>query len=198
MFLVTHSGFTLLAIFMSQAHKVGMLGSPDVGRAFPVHHLSSYLFVCISFSHRGILVFLSRRSFFALFSVSSKRRRISRRLFLFLCRNLLVGGLMMLMVPYVCFSSTRMLSIINNYRAPLLIYNHLYNELSNQTQQELSICLGKEWYRFGSSFFLPSENHHIRFIKSGFDGLLPQVFFGRLFDRSLLLVTMEPGLFLSI
>ena len=41
--------------------------------------------------------------------------------------------------------------------------------------REVNVCVGKEWYRFGSSFFLPSERVHLQFIKSGFDGLLPQV-----------------------
>lgn len=37
------------------------------------------------------------------------------------------------------------------------------------------VCVGKEWYRFASHFFLPS---HMRlgFIKDGFDGQLPQYF----------------------
>ena len=40
---------------------------------------------------------------------------------------------------------------------------------------DVNVCVGKEWYRFGSSFFLPSASVHLQFVKSGFDGLLPQV-----------------------
>jgi alpha-1,2-mannosyltransferase len=37
------------------------------------------------------------------------------------------------------------------------------------------VCIGKEWYRFPSHFFLP-EHARLRFIKSDFSGLLPQYF----------------------
>ena len=40
----------------------------------------------------------------------------------------------------------------------------------------MNICVGKEWYRFPSSFFLPSERHHIAFLRSHFKGLLPKPF----------------------
>jgi len=40
----------------------------------------------------------------------------------------------------------------------------------------VNICVGKEWYRFPSNFFLPSENIQLQFIKSKFDGLLPKPF----------------------
>jgi len=36
------------------------------------------------------------------------------------------------------------------------------------------VCVGKEWYRFPSSFFLPHRAAHIAFIESGFGGELPQ------------------------
>jgi alpha-1,2-mannosyltransferase len=35
-----------------------------------------------------------------------------------------------------------------------------------------TVCLGKEWYRFPSSYFLP-DGVHAKFIKSAFTGLLP-------------------------
>ena len=34
--------------------------------------------------------------------------------------------------------------------------------------------MGKEWYRFPSNFFLPSNNWNVKFIKSEFKGQLPQ------------------------
>ena len=36
--------------------------------------------------------------------------------------------------------------------------------------------MGKEWYRFPSNFFLPSNNWNVKFIKSEFKGQLPQPF----------------------
>ncbi|KIM32271.1 glycosyltransferase family 22 protein [Serendipita vermifera MAFF 305830] len=39
----------------------------------------------------------------------------------------------------------------------------------------LRLCIGKEWYRFPSHFFVP-DGIDVKFIKSEFDGLLPQPF----------------------
>jgi len=39
---------------------------------------------------------------------------------------------------------------------------------------EYKICVGKEWYRFPSNFFLPSEIFALSFIHSGFTGQLPK------------------------
>ena len=36
--------------------------------------------------------------------------------------------------------------------------------------------MGKEWYRFPSHFFLPSENWRVKFVKSEFKGQLPQMY----------------------
>ena len=40
----------------------------------------------------------------------------------------------------------------------------------------VNACVGKEWYRFGSSFFLPTGTVQLQYLKSSFDGLLPQSF----------------------
>lgn len=86
--------------------------------------------------------------------------------------------LLMLLIPYGCISGARIASSIHNYSAPLTLYNHLYSkELGMNSTKDVNICVGKEWYRFGSSFFIPSKHQHLVFIKSGFDGLLPQVYF---------------------
>lgn len=39
-----------------------------------------------------------------------------------------------------------------------------------------NVCIGKEWHRFPGSFFLPSENYRIRFLRSEFKGMLPKYF----------------------
>ena len=36
--------------------------------------------------------------------------------------------------------------------------------------------MGKEWYRFPSHFFLPSDNWRVKFVKSEFKGQLPQMY----------------------
>ncbi|KAI2016439.1 mannosyltransferase [Ophidiomyces ophidiicola] len=61
------------------------------------------------------------------------------------------------------------------YSAPLKVFNEL--EQVNITAPEASVCVGKEWYRFPSSFFLP-QNLHAKFIRNEFKGLLPGEFAG--------------------
>jgi alpha-1,2-mannosyltransferase len=41
------------------------------------------------------------------------------------------------------------------------------------SNKPINVCVGKEWYRFPSSFFLPSTKYSIRFINSEFRGMLP-------------------------
>ncbi len=40
--------------------------------------------------------------------------------------------------------------------------------------RETTLCLGKEWYRFPSSFFLPSAKWQVGLLRSEFRGLLPK------------------------
>ena len=45
----------------------------------------------------------------------------------------------------------------------------------NQLEDQPSVvCVGKEWHRFQSSFFLPSTNFKLAFLKSEFSGQLPK------------------------
>ena len=67
----------------------------------------------------------------------------------------------------------RIYGLLTAYRAPLQVYSPLF-ELEMVTPEK-TLCLGKEWYRFPSSYFLP-KGMHAKFIKSNFDGLLPGEF----------------------
>uniref|UniRef100_A0A0R3S1U5 Mannosyltransferase n=1 Tax=Elaeophora elaphi TaxID=1147741 RepID=A0A0R3S1U5_9BILA len=91
-------------------------------------------------------------------------------------------------------SISRSAAIYRNFFSPMEVYrvlnehmlnysnrNELYSSEDNSTV--IHICVGKEWYRFPSSFFLPSgiknEKNQIliaelNFIKSEFAGLLPK------------------------
>lgn len=71
----------------------------------------------------------------------------------------------------------RILGTVTAYRAPLQIYEALNNDtdLANNTSSTINLCLGKDWYRYPSSFHLP-PNVRPKFIKSVFDGLLPGPF----------------------
>ncbi|KAB8346198.1 hypothetical protein FH972_023243 [Carpinus fangiana] len=59
------------------------------------------------------------------------------------------------------------------YTAPLRIYRHIPEQPADKL---VNVCVGKEWYRFPSSYHLPS-NARLRFIKSEFTGLLPGPFY---------------------
>ena len=46
----------------------------------------------------------------------------------------------------------------------------------NVKLKEVNVCFGKDWYRFPSSFALPSNKYSVRFVKSEFKGILPAYF----------------------
>ncbi len=67
----------------------------------------------------------------------------------------------------------RTIGMITAYRAPLKVYSALHAK--GAVHDGSTVCLGKEWYRFPSSFFLPN-GARAKFVKSEFDGLLPGEF----------------------
>lgn len=38
------------------------------------------------------------------------------------------------------------------------------------------VCVGDEWHRFPSAFFLPGPAYRLAFVRAGFRGLLPRAF----------------------
>eukprot|EP01147_Barroeca_monosierra_P005163 gene5163-7013_t len=82
---------------------------------------------------------------------------------------------------FTLLSLSRIAALNRNYHAPLEIFRHLPDAsaaISSTTvnNEIIHICIGKEWYRFPSSFFLPSKRYKFDFIKSEFRGLLPKHF----------------------
>jgi alpha-1,2-mannosyltransferase len=67
----------------------------------------------------------------------------------------------------------RTIGTVTAYSAPLRIYGHLQH--INSSESVKNVCIGKEWYRYPSSYFLP-DNLRLKFVKSEFDGLLPGEF----------------------
>lgn len=67
----------------------------------------------------------------------------------------------------------RTLGTFTAYSAPLSVYKPLHNP--GVAHPGDTVCLGKEWYRFPSSFTLP-QGVRAKFIKSEFSGLLPGEF----------------------
>jgi len=81
----------------------------------------------------------------------------------------------------VALSCSRTVSSHINYHAPIEVYTQLsvkefQSGLNDQVPLpgEINVCVGKEWYRFPSNFFMPSERFKLQYIESGFTGQLPQ------------------------
>nr|QFR35810.1 alpha-1,2-mannosyltransferase ALG9 [Chandrasekharania keralensis] len=71
----------------------------------------------------------------------------------------------------LCASHSRTFSMLNGYGAPLQVYQHL--EHHDDTGPGSILCIGSEWHRYPSSFFIPSYISEVRWIDDGFRGLLP-------------------------
>ncbi|KAM6521330.1 mannosyltransferase [Fusarium solani] len=72
----------------------------------------------------------------------------------------------------------RVYGIWSAYSAPMSIYSPLWEGAEGAAplgREEDTVCLGKEWYRFPSSYFLPRDIH-AKFVRSEFRGLLPGEF----------------------
>lgn len=77
-------------------------------------------------------------------------------------------------------ATSRILALVNNYSAPFHVYEQLYNQQLNRTEimnfdnkeATINVCTGREWFRFPNSFFLP-DHYRLKFVASGFNGLLP-------------------------
>lgn len=92
-------------------------------------------------------------------------RRYSARLQELLNWTVLVTPL----VVTAALSLSRALAVVTAYSAPL----HVYAVLPGDAEGNL--CMGKEWYRFPGSYFLPG-GVRAKWVRSAFDGLLPGEF----------------------
>ena len=69
-------------------------------------------------------------------------------------------------------SLSRMTALYQGYHGVTDIWMRV-NQLPDSSTPT-TVCVGKEWYRFQSSFFLPSTGFRIAFLKSEFAGQLPK------------------------
>lgn len=72
----------------------------------------------------------------------------------------------------------RLYGVWSAYSGPMKIYSPLLEGIDGKApigRDEDTVCLGKEWYRFPSSYFLPRDMR-AKFIRSEFRGLLPGEF----------------------
>ncbi|KHJ89808.1 plasmid Maintenance Protein [Oesophagostomum dentatum] len=94
---------------------------------------------------------------------------------------------------FIVTSLSRTYTLHRNFSAHIEIYKSFNEHLMDHQQQldfskrndPLRLCVGKEWYRFPSSFFLPQtavdarsrkRGIHLHFLKSEFSGLLPKYY----------------------
>lgn len=95
--------------------------------------------------------------------------------------NVKFAAVMTLLLASVNIGLLRSLGLVTAYKAPLQVLPSL--EKIYQTGHGASVCFGKEWYRFPSSYFLP-DGYKAKFIKSEFNGLLPGEFPEDVVDQS--------------
>lgn len=76
----------------------------------------------------------------------------------------------------VILSISRITALYANYHAPLDVWAELsYSEYIDPSQPNITqnVCVGKDWYRYPGSFFLPNDKYRLRFLRSEFRGILP-------------------------
>ncbi|CAG0901536.1 unnamed protein product, partial [Darwinula stevensoni] len=72
---------------------------------------------------------------------------------------------------------SRILAVFRGYHAPMEAFmevNQLGMSGEVSLDKPINVCLGKEWHRFPSHFFLPSSQWKAQFLRSEFRGQLPQ------------------------
>lgn len=106
------------------------------------------------------------------------------------CRQLLrVSILTLCCMGALVLGMSRIVMQVQSFAAPFQAFIGLSrSELRNgvgprnappefsEASRNVNICIGKEWYRFPSHFFLPGRRFRLRFVQSGFKGLLPKPF----------------------
>ncbi|KAL8129798.1 hypothetical protein V2J09_018953 [Rumex salicifolius] len=77
----------------------------------------------------------------------------------------------LILAVILCLSHSRTFSLINGYSAPIEIYKHL--DYHDDAGEGSTLCVGSEWHRFPSSFFIPDYIAEVKWLDDGFKGLLP-------------------------
>ncbi|XP_051788231.1 alpha-1,2-mannosyltransferase ALG9 isoform X2 [Erpetoichthys calabaricus] len=80
---------------------------------------------------------------------------------------------------FCLLSLSRSVALFRGYHAPLDLYPEFHRISKDPTihtvpeGRPVNVCVGKEWYRFPSSFLLP-DNWQLQFVQSEFQGQLPK------------------------
>jgi alpha-1,2-mannosyltransferase len=97
----------------------------------------------------------------------------------YLNHSMFIVAIMMFLTSFVGLS--RILSLYKNYHAPMDLMIEINNNpdvipKGVRPYEDINFCVGKDWYRFPTSFFFPNKQFRIRFLKSEFRGMLPAYF----------------------
>ncbi|PYH48339.1 uncharacterized protein BP01DRAFT_371313 [Aspergillus saccharolyticus JOP 1030-1] len=137
------------AIFTAQPHKEERFMYP----AYPFLALNASISVHMVLSYLG----------------SSDPKEMAGRL----TPKIKLAAVVSMFVLAISAGFLRTMGMVTAYSAPLKVFEPL--EQPGVAQPGDFLCLGKEWYRFPSSFFLP-HGMQAKFIRSEFRGLLPGEF----------------------
>jgi len=84
-----------------------------------------------------------------------------------------IGGCVFVLFSII--STSRIIALYQNYYAPMKVWSHVaqipQNDDSYMKNNEVSVCIGKEWHRYPSSFFLPANNWNLMYLESEFKGI---------------------------
>jgi len=94
---------------------------------------------------------------------AAKRPGLLRRLLGLVVRL----GVAVAVLGFILLCAARSAALVQNHGAPFAVYAALPEGATN-------VCVGKEWYRFPASFFLPASAPPLLYIRGGFTGQLPQ------------------------
>ncbi|RNA12060.1 Alpha-1-2-mannosyltransferase [Brachionus plicatilis] len=92
----------------------------------------------------------------------------------------------MVLFIHILLSLSRLMALLFNYSSTIAVYVKLNNQDVKFSSAHLNfksainVCVGKEWYRFPSYFFIPEKTEvhdwNLRFLESDFKGQLPGYF----------------------
>ncbi|XP_029342082.1 alpha-1,2-mannosyltransferase ALG9 [Acyrthosiphon pisum] len=107
---------------------------------------------------------------------------IHRFTFLKLYNKLIDNAYIPFLFVFLLMGLSRSTLLVKAYHAPIDTYTQLSNDYLTLPESDvINVCVGKEWHRYPSSFFLPNDRWKMHFIRSEFRGLLP----GRFSSESL-------------
>ncbi|XP_036345185.1 LOW QUALITY PROTEIN: alpha-1,2-mannosyltransferase ALG9-like [Rhagoletis pomonella] len=145
-----------LLVFFPQPHK-------EERFLFPIYPLIS---LC-----GAITVDVIQRIFFRLKSVVNSKTMAGSH---YLDHTMFIAVFVMLVSTLLGLS--RVFSLYRNYHAPMDVFMELNQFKASQQYKDdriYNVCIGKDWYRYPGSFFFPTNNFRLRFLKSEFRGMLP-------------------------